>query len=137
MHQKEVEKTAVALTGDSNIGSHMMIFTSKNGLNKKEFHKKIKLQIKKATKDYSPEQLVAIKEMNLRKLRDTHVKISTALDINTALERLKSIIIEKINERFIAQSENDKVIVQLKEMEECRLKMDELTMQVNSRSMLP
>ena len=67
--------------------------------------------------------------MNLiiRKLRDAQVRISTALDINTALERL---IIEKINERFIAQSENDEVIVQLKEMEECRLKMAKLTAQV-------
>ena len=128
--EKEVKKTAVALTGDSNIGSHMMVFTLKNGLNKKEFHKKIKLQIKNATKDYSPEQLIAIKEINLRKLRDAQVRISSALDINTALEKLKSIIIEKMNTRFIAQSENDEVIIQLKEMEECKLKMAKLTAQV-------
>ena len=129
--EKEVKKTAVALTGDSNIGSHMMVFTLNNGLNKKEFHKKIKLQIKNATKEYSSEQLISIKEINFKKLKEAQVRLSTALDINVALEKLKNIIIEKMDKRFIARSENDEVIVQLKEMEECRLKMAELTTQVN------
>ena len=129
--EKEAKKTAVAVTGDSNVGSHMMVFTLKNGLDKKEFHKKMKLQIKNATKRFLPEQLKTLKEINFKNLREAQVRLSTALEIDIALEKLKKVIIDKMSMKFIAQCENDEVIVQLREMEECRLKMAELTVQVD------
>ena len=91
----------------------------------------MKLQIKNATKKFLPEQLKTLKEINFKNLREAQIRLSTALEIDTALERLKSVIFDKITMKFIARCENDEVIVQLKEMEECRLKMAELTMQVD------
>ena len=84
----------------------MMVFTLKNGLDKKEFHKKMKLQIKNATKRFLPEQLKTLKEINFKNLREAQVRLSTALEIDIALEKLKKVIIDKMSMKFIAQCEN-------------------------------
>ena len=125
--EKETRKMAGAITGDGNVGSHIMVFTLKNGLDKKEFHDKIKVQLENAIKEF-PEET---KKKNLEKLQKAQVRLSLALNISEALEKLKSLITEKINTRFITHCSGDEVVVQLKEMEECRLKMGKLTEQVN------
>ena len=127
-YDKEPRKTAGAVRGDDNVGSHMMVFTLKNGLDKKEFRAKIKLQVEKT---FSARQLTTIKKGNLENLKEAQVRLSKVLNVSEALEKLKSLITEKISTRFITHCSSNEVIVQLKEMEECRLKMGKLTEQVN------
>ena len=107
--EKETRKTAGAVSGDGNVGSHIMVFILKNGLDKKEFHDKIKLQVENATKVFSPKELIMIKKMNLEKLQKAQVRLSLALNISEALEKLKSLITEKINTRFITHCSGDEV----------------------------
>ena len=126
--EKETIKTAGAVLGDSNVGSHIMVLILKNGLDKKEFHEKIKFQVKKV---FLPENLIVIKKTNLKKLQDAQARLSAALNISEPLKKLRSLIIEKINARFITHCSDDEVIVQLKEIEECRLKMGKLAEQVS------
>ena len=129
--EKETRKTAGVVRSYSNVGSHIMVFTLKNGLDKKQFHDKIKVQLENATNVFSPEQLILIKKLNLKKLQKAQVRLSLTLNINEAIENLKNLITEKINARFIIHCSGDEAVVQLKEMEECRLKMGKLTEQVN------
>ena len=129
--EDKTRKTAGAVSDDGNVGSRIMVFALKNGIDKKEFHEKIKLQVKDATKDFTSLELTAMKNMNLQKLQKAQVNLSAALSIREALEKLKSLITEKINARFITHCSDDEVIVQLKEIEECRLKMGKLAEQVS------
>ena len=69
----EARKTAGAVSGDGNVGSYMMVFTLKNGLDKKQFHEMIKAQVENATKLFLPEDLITIKEKNLEKLQRAQV----------------------------------------------------------------
>ena len=126
--ENETIKTAGAVSCDSNVGSHIMIFTLKNGMDKKVFHEKMKFQITDATNISSGK---SIKETNLEKLKKAQKRLSAALNISKALEKLKSQITEKINERFITHCSDDEVSIKLKEIEECRFQMGKLTEQVN------
>ena len=128
-NENEIKKVAGAVTGDINFGSHMMVFKLKNGLDKQEVHEKLKLQIENTLSEtFFLDELNLLKKRNFEELQKAQVTLSKALNIKEALEKLKSLINEKIKVKYITQSE---VTVRLKDIEECKLKMAELTLQVD------
>ena len=128
--QVEVTKAAgTVLDSEGNAGSHMMVFTLKNGIDNKKFREKIASQLKHATEEFSSD----IKEKKLDSLVKAQERLSVALNFSQALENFINYISRKMNERFIVthcQSDGE-VILQLKEIEQCRSITDEVTAQAS------
>ena len=128
--QDEVTQAAgTVLDPDGNAGSHTMVFTLKDGIGSKKFREKMTSQLKYAIKEFSS----IIKEAQLNSLVKALKRLSEVLNIDQALENFRKYISKKINERFAATDcqSSGKVILQLKEMEQCRSKTDELTTQTD------
>ena len=136
---KEIKKTAGVVSDNRNIGSRITVFKLKDGIGDDEFCKKMESHMKNATKNVSPEELIIqVKQRNFKKLQDAQKSLTKALMVTEKpsedpFEKLSSFIAERRDKRFyVTDCQNgDKVIVQLKEMEDCRLKMGKLTAQVN------
>ena len=141
--EKELKKTAGAVSANRNIGSHITVFQLKEGIGDDEFRKNIdlELQLKCGTKNICPEDFVLqVKQKNFIKLQEAQKKLTKVLIGESSekpsekpLGKLKSFITKRMEEKFyITDHQNvDKVIVQLREMEDCRKKMGMLTGQVN------
>ena len=128
--QDEVTQAAGAvLDPDGNAGSHMMVYTLKNGIGSKKFRDKMTSQLKFAIKGFSS----VVKKAQLNSLVEALKRLSAVLNIGQALENLMHYISRKIYERFAVThcQSTGEIILQLKEMEQCRFKTDELTTQTD------
>ena len=113
-----------------NLGSHMMVFNLKHGIGTDgdEFRKKMELQLKHATEDFSKD----IKKPLYKVLVKAKKRLSLALDAGKALEKLKTFISKEIDKRFTTHRQSASVVIaQLEEMKQCRSITDEMTVQVN------
>ena len=126
--QTDVAQAAGAVPDvEGNLGSHMMVFTLKNGVGTEEFRKKMTLQLKNATKDFSND----IKSLKLESLMKARQRLCGALNVGKALETLKSIIIKEVNKRSMTHQSASEVIEQLKQTEPYKSIAADLNMQIN------
>ena len=130
--EREVEDTQAAGTvpdSEGNAGSLMMVFALKNGIGDKKFRQKMASQLKYATEEFSSD----IKEKKLNSLVKAQERLSVALNLGQALENYINYISRKMKERFNATycQSGGEVILQLKEIEQCRSVTDEVTAQAN------
>ena len=119
------------LDPEGNLGSHMMVFTSKSSrIFTDEFRKKMKLQLTDTTKDFPNE----IKELNLKSLMEARLRLSVALDVSNALEKLINSLTKRMDKKFtthcLPQSASE-VNMQLKEIKQCKSISNETTVQLN------
>ena len=117
------------LDAEGNLGSHMMVFTLKTGLFTDEFRKKMTLQLS-GTKDF-PNNL---KELNLKSLTEARLRLSVALDVSKALEKLINSLTKRMDKTFADHCQSgsvSEVNMQLKEMKQCRSISNETTIQIN------
>ena len=126
--QTDVAQAAGAVPDvEGNLGSHMMVFTLNNGVGTEEFHKKMTLQLKNATKDFSND----IKSLKLESLMKARQRLCATLNVGKALEILKSIISKEVNKRSKTHQSASEVIEQLKQIEPHKSITTEVNVQIN------
>ena len=135
--EKENKKAAGAVSTNSNIGSHIMVFNLKDGICdlKDEVREDTELKLKSAAKQFFPEEMIKrIKQVNLKQLRNAQQWLSKVLDINEALKGLQGLVTEKMGNKFSgAMCQNDDTVSrQLSELEQYKCKLGELHVKVNN-----
>ena len=127
-NQTEVAHAAGAVPDTmGNLGSHMMVFSLKNGIGDPEFRSKMKLQLKIATEDFSDD----IKSLKLESLMKARQRLCAALNVGKALEELQSIVSKEVNIKSTTYQSASETAVQLKKTEQCKSITTEVNIQIN------
>ena len=121
-------KKSVFTTQDviGNRGINAMVFSLEEGIGSEEFRKsvhKLKSSLVKVP--------VEIKKRRLKSLQDARIRLSHALNVREALQVLKEIIIQEMDEKFTKRCEKaDNIISLLQETKERKTDVEKLKAQV-------